>query len=65
MRRRFPYIISIEGGIAAGKTDFLSKCQDNYLNIMVSPEPKHLWRNVRDSDAPGTHEDPFAPGEEM
>jgi len=59
MKRRWPYIISIEGGLAAGKSDFLRKCEDSYLNVMFCPEPQNLWRNVRCADASGTHENPY------
>ena len=59
MKRRWPYIISIEGGLAAGKSDFLRKCEDSYMNVMFCPEPQNLWRNVRCADASGTHENPY------
>jgi len=62
VKRRWPYVISIEGGIAAGKSDFLTKCEDSYLNVMFVPEPQHLWTNVRNADLNGSHENPY--GEE-
>jgi len=58
MRRRWPYIISIEGGMAAGKSDFLTKCEENYCNVIFCPEPSEVWRNVRSAENLGTHEDP-------
>lgn len=57
LKRRWPYIVSIEGGLAAGKSDFLTKCEDSYLNVMLCPEPQNLWRNVRNADANSSHTD--------
>jgi len=57
IKRKTPYVIGFEGGLAAGKSDFLKKCEMNYENVRFCWEPTPVWTNVR-LDAPGTHEDP-------
>ena len=42
-----PYVIAVEGCVGAGKTAFLKKMDQVYINVKFVPEPRNMWTDVR------------------